>query len=360
MAHEFVVPRLRAIDLEAQNLVRSTPVPKDAKLDPIAARMQPATISRPPAPIALECTLRAAAVSGQARDAKVVAKLQQLEAGSYIQPAPLATEDPSIDLRSSWTATGRGQNRTPAPLLHESAVNRAPQADTRLGPGSSNRGKLTSVPLLNPASGQQQAAILGQKTELTRVRQPFRSDAAPMLFNMSSLRKPLPVHGDSALRAAPPTRVRGDDSSLRGKAITMINVSSFVEPTYRQEPNPHLTRYRGPARTSQMVLNESIRPDIAQRFPVAQEPRPAMTRMNDLVKEVEQTMDEGALHAVRRVTKDVDVESRVLATSITHDGKKQGMETMARTIIAPQQAEAYMPASALPSAGIASRFMPAP
>jgi hypothetical protein len=234
--------------------------------------------------------------------------------------------------------------------MYTPAIDRPTQADWRLDPAPSSRARLDTVALLNPASGAQQAAILGSngyQAQATRMRQPFRSDDTPMLFNGSSTREPLPIYKDSDMRAPPFSHYRGDGSSLRGRDITMSNFTTFREPYYLKEPSPQVTRFRGPTRTSQMVFNESIRPDVAQMLPIDVEPRAEFTRLNDIVKDASQTVDEAALHAVGRAMKDVDAKSAIYSTTLTHDGKKRSTEAQVRDILPPAQEAAYQPVSQL-------------
>jgi hypothetical protein len=185
-----------------------------------------------------------------------------------------------------------------------------------------------------------------------------------MLFNQSSLKEPLPVYRDSQLRQPQLSRFRGDGNTLHG-ADGSAGLAVFPTMLQPQVLTAHddtlvLTRFRGPTRTSQMIINESIRPDIAQRLPLASEPRPAPSRLNDLVKETVQTVQEAEFHGVHRAKRDVESESRLLTTAMTHDGKRRATELQARAILPPEQDWAYRPSQQLQNAGLASRFAAAP
>ncbi|WIA10874.1 hypothetical protein OEZ85_011040 [Tetradesmus obliquus] len=357
---DFVVPRMSSVDADAQAFVRSTEQARSAaKLEPLAAPLKPMTVDRAPLPVSLENSLRTESVSRDGRHTKLDVKWELERMGGYVQAAPLRTAA-AATATSTCTQSRRlllaGQE-----LMYAPAIGRPTQADWRLDAAPISRARLDTVALLNPASGMRQAAGAAHQAQATRMRQPFRSDDTPMLFNASSTRDPLPIYKDSDMRAPSFSHFRGDGSSLRGRNISMNNLSTFREPYYLKEPSMQLTRFRGPTRTSQMVFNQSIRPDIAQMLPIGDQPRAEFTRLSDVVKDASQTMDEAALHAVGRAMKDVDLESSIYSTALTHDGKKHSTEAQVRDILPPVQEEAYMPVSQLQATtGVSTRFSSMP
>lgn len=361
----FVIPRMTSIDIDAQNYVRDLASTHSFKVEPMASRMQKGTVDKPPVPIGLETSLRTGSMSHDTKDAKRGTKWAFEKVGSYMHAAPVVSEDPKVDLRSH-TAASSSKYAPGGPLMYESAINRPVMTDWRMDPGAASRSKLPTTSLVNQSSGQRQTVITGRQSAehasaITRFRQPLRADSTPMLMNESSTRDPLPIYNDSKVRAPFFSRNRGDYTTSRGKAIGLMHPSTYEQPNNVPEATAQITRHRGPTRTSQMLLNESIRPDIAQRLPLDLQPRSQPTRLNDLVKEVAQTLDEASVHVVGKAKKDVDMESKIYATALTHEGKKRATEHQARSIIIPSNVDAHLaPVHALPVAagGISTRFAP--
>ncbi|KAF6252693.1 hypothetical protein COO60DRAFT_1643817 [Scenedesmus sp. NREL 46B-D3] len=357
-APSFVIPRLSGIDLDAQNLVRGSavPPPKDAKAQPFAAPMKPSLTSRPTMPVAIETSLRAGAVARDAKDGKLGAKWHLEGRGPYMHAAPVVADNPASAASSALRPQQQRRRDDEGQLLmNVSAIDRPLLADVRLGPGIGSRAKLGSAMLLNPASGQQQPSFVGsdQQQVATQFREPFKSDNAPMLFNASSTREPVPV-GDSELRAPRFSRMRGEH--LRGgPAKGLFNPSSAFEQPLAgtHAPAAQLTRYRGPERVTRMLINESVRPELAHMIPLDEQPRGATSRMHDTVKSAQQTVEEAALHAIGRSIRNIDAESSMLAAPVTRDGKQR---EGARDIIAPTEPSAFVPLQALPAGGLATRF----
>jgi hypothetical protein len=315
-------------------------------------------------------------MQAQAKDDREGSKWDILEEGTYVQPAPVVAEEPVAGTALLRPPAHLGYNyddddvvhrRASGPLMLLPGLGLLPRDDTRLDPGAGSRYKLGSTVLVNPASGMRQPDSLGADgAPLTRARQLFKDDGIPQTPDYHTFLHHVDTtfHDDTSMRQPHLSRLRGDaTSSLRGKSIGLINASSLRAPEpYRVQPAAEITRFRGMHRADGMLMNESIRPDIAQHLPsFAQEPRPAPTRNNDLVKAFEQTFDEGSLSAVRRNLKDVDTESHMCYTQpSTHDDKRFALQAAgARDILAPTDPGAYRPLQDLPGIGEASRFAPA-